>query len=392
MRPYDYYSIMRQSKDKKFLRHKIAISAKEIGIKPTVKLFNTTKKTVKKWYNRWLLLGYEGLGGKSKQPHYSPNATSAYMRKRLVALKKEYKRVGADTIKNIKNLTISSKTIRKIWREENVPSRKRRKKHVTKQNLRAVKKQFMPFTFIVEDTKDLIDIPEYLAQMIIHKLPKVQYSFRDVSSGLLILAFADERSLLNSTLFANYTNSKLIELNVNLSYAMRQTDNGSEYIGSWQAKEPSSYTLAIQNTAQQVHNTIFPGAHRMQSDVETIHNLIEVEFFEIESFSCRQDFFDKVHSYQSFFNLVRTNSYKENKTPWNLILDRIPDANINVAKIPVVDLSLLAKNYVDSITKGGMMCLPLPVFSVTANKPIYNRNREYYHYSAFYDSCSFWKY
>jgi len=75
----------------------------------------------------------------SRRPHNSPLATSREERKELVKLKKKYKRIGADTIKIIEDIPISAKTIRKIWRQEGISSRKRRKKHVTKQNLRAVK-------------------------------------------------------------------------------------------------------------------------------------------------------------------------------------------------------------------------------------------------------------
>lgn len=134
-------------------------------------------------------------------------------------------------------------------------------------------------------------------------------------------------------------------LGIDLSATHRQSDNGSEYIGSWNAKAPSSYTLAIESIKGQTHTTIFPGAHRMQADVETIHNLIETEFFEIESFSSRADFFNKAYSYQLFFNLLRPNSYKENKTPWQLIQEKDPNIHVNVAKIPVVDLDALLDLY-----------------------------------------------
>ena len=31
------------------------------------------------------------------------------------------------------------------------------------------------------------------------------------------------------------------------------------------------------------------------------------------------DFLAKVHTYQLYFNLARTNSHKENQTPWQII-------------------------------------------------------------------------
>ena len=34
----------------------------------------------------------------------------------------------------------------------------------------------------------------------------------------------------------------------------------------------------------------------MQADVETVHNLVETEFYEIEHFLSRQNFMDKAYS------------------------------------------------------------------------------------------------
>jgi len=67
------------------------------------------------------------------------------------------------------------------------------------------------------------------------ELPKVQYTARDVTSGMMFLGFADERSLTYSPLFAEYLNWHLQRAGADLSEAVRQTDNGSEYVGSWQS-------------------------------------------------------------------------------------------------------------------------------------------------------------
>ena len=344
MCPYTYYSVMRKSKDKKQMRYQMVISVERYGIKKTAEHFKAARNTVRKWWRRWLENGYRGLEELQRRPHNSPNATPQEKRQELVKLKKKYKRIGADTIKTIEDIPISAKTMRKIWRQEGISSRKRRKKHVTKQNLREVKKQWALFQQIDEDTKDLIDIPEYWPYIKGKRLPKVQYTARDVTSGLMFLGFADEKALSYATLFAEYLNCHLQRCGADLSITTRQTDNGSEYIGSWQAKEPSAYTKAVEAVTGQSHHTIFPGAHRHQADVETVHNLIEVEFYEIESFRNRGDFLAKAYSYQLFFNLIRPNSYKENKTPWQIAKEKNPDLSIEIAKIQPVFLNdLLGK-------------------------------------------------
>ena len=353
MCPYTYYSIMRKSKDKKQIRYQMVICIEKHGIKPTARYFKTTRNTVRKWWRRWIKYGYKGLEELPRRPHNSPMATSSEDREKLVKLKKKYKRIGADTIKVIEDIPISAKTMRKVWREEGISSRRRRKKHVTKQNLREVKRQWELFQQIDEDTKDLADIPEYWPQMMKKGLPKFQYTARDVTSGMTFFGFADERALVYATLFAEYLNYQLQRGGADLSKTVRQTDNGSEYVGSWQSKEPSAYTKAVESVTGQTHLTIFPGAHRFQADIETVHNLVEMEFYEVEDFKHRPDFLNKAYSYQLFFNLMRPNSYKENKTPWQIAKEKNPNLSVEVAKIPPVFLDDLLNKKLELLSQGG---------------------------------------
>ncbi len=361
MCPYPWYQVMRLSKDKKQQRYQMVIYAKEHGIKPTARIYATGPKTVRKWARRFEIGGYQALDDISRKPHYSPNKTPLDRAKKIVKFKAKYKRLGAEQIKILENVRESAKTMRKIWRENGVSSRKRRKKHVTKQNLREIKKQFGLFERACEDTKDLWDIPEYWPQMKRLRLPKIQYTFREVSCGVQFLGFADERSLTHATLFADYINKHLKRYGLIIKEGIRQTDNGPEYCGSWSAKEPCAYTLAIE-AAELIHGTIPPGAHRWQSDVETVHNLIEFEFYEIEQFSNRADFMEKAYTYQLLFNLIRPNSYKENKSPWQLAQEKKPDITKEALMLPPVDLDALLNEKLDSSDQGGYDVSSTPCF------------------------------
>ncbi|MEW6711798.1 MAG: helix-turn-helix domain-containing protein [Candidatus Riflebacteria bacterium] len=362
MCPYKYYQIMRQSKDKKHWRYQMVQKALETGVKPAARLFHTSPPVVRKWRGRFLTGGYAGLDDRSHRPHHSPLETPDYLKEHIVQLRKTYKRLGAEQVKVLEGLPQAPKTIRKIWRQAGCSSRRRRKKYIVKNNLREVKKRFALFEKMVEDTKDLWDIPEYWPQMKALNLPKVQYTYREVSCGPIFLGFANERSLDHTQLFAIYINHFLKKFNalpkgIN---SVRQTDNGSEYIGAWNAQRPSAYTLAIESLDGQHHRTIFPGAHRMQSDVETIHGLMELEFYEIESFANRLDFMQKVTSYQVFFNLHRPNSYKEHKTPWQLIQEKNPKFDKRLLMIPPVDLDQLLRWKHLLLTKRGNDLLTVP--------------------------------
>lgn len=343
---------MRDSKDKKQLRYQIVKYAEINGVKPGARAFNTTPNTVRRWIERFRGFGYTGLEGHSTRPKSSPLAVSAEKKDYIAGLKDKYKRIGAEQIKVLEEVDVSARTMRKIWREKGKSSRRRRKKHETKRNLREIKRELNFLQHVCEDTKELKDIPEYYPSLTLCNTPKFQYSFRDVTTGMLFMGFGNEKSLSYTTLFAEYIQCQMEKLSVDLSNTTRQTDNGSEYIGSWNAVEESSYTKLVESIVGQKHHTIPPGRHKYQADVETVHDIIEREFYEIESFKNRSDFMSKAYAYQIFFNAIRPNTYKENKNPWQLAKEKIPGLNNNVPLIPPADLDLMFKNKIDLIRKG----------------------------------------
>lgn len=180
-------------------------------------------------------------------------------------------------------------------------------------------------------------------------LPLYQYTARDVTSGLVFWAFAYEFSITNSILFLNYLIRFLSSHNINLSNVTIQTDNGSEFIGNIKAKDISAFTKTCMQHGI-CHSTIPPGAHRFQSDVETFHNLEKVEFFDLENFSSLDDFLDKAYTYQLFFNLIRPNTYKENKTPWDIVKEKNPDLPKDICMLPPIILDkMLNQEYIKSV-------------------------------------------
>ena len=361
MCPLLYYQTMRNCKDKRAHRYQMVQYAISNGVKPTARVFGTSPPVVRKWLERFKEHGYAGLVDLSRRPHYSPRATAQSIKDHIVGLRTKYRRLGAEQVKTLEDLKQAPKTIRKFWRDAGVPSRRRKKKYIIKQNLREVKKQFYLFQQSCEDTKDLIDIPEYWPQMTRLNLPTVQYTRREVSCGILFLGYANERSLIHATLFAAYINHQMAKYKAvpdNSAYC--QTDNGVEFCGSWNAKEPSAYTDVVESLPGQIHTTIFPGAHRMQADVETVHGLMETEFYELESFSDRTDFMNKASTYQLFFNLERPNTYKERKTPWQLAREKKPDLDKRLLMTPAVDLDLLLNVYLNFLAQGGKDLLTNP--------------------------------
>jgi len=124
-----------------------------------------------------------------------------------------------------------------------------------------------------------------------------------VRSGLLFWAFSQRRSAAASSVFAARIQPHLARCGISLRDLVWQTDNGSEFIGGHDRRgHPTGFPTAL-GDSQQVR--IPPAAPTFQSD-ETVHRLVEDEFFDRESFTGRGDFLAKAFTYQLYFNLPQT--------------------------------------------------------------------------------------
>lgn len=341
MTPVRYDEMRRASKDPKVFRYKLVNYAKEHGIKPAARAFDTTPKTVRKWLRRWEPGSMRGLSDRSRAPKNPQSYITQQQKEQVIKLKKLLPSFGAQRIKENYNLSISEKSIRKIWKKEGL-LRTKRKKHKTKQNLREIKAKWRLFEQMCIDTKDLQDIPELWCQIRALRLPKVQYTAREVTSGMLFIGYAEERALIYAELFVKRIIEHLKTCGIDLNGCKFQTDNGSEFIGAWNAKNDSIFTKTITRVTGLEHVTIPPGAHTWQADVESSHRLIEDEFYEVEKFTSRKDFLKKATTYNLWFNVVRKNSYKENQTPWEIAKKKLPKVN---SKLPTLSPVFLDELY-----------------------------------------------
>ena len=359
MCPIPYYTLMRQSHDPNYLRLQMVRFAQQHGVKPAAPAFATTPKTVRKWLRRWQAQGYAGLRELSRAPHHPARRIPPAQRRRAIELKRQLPSWGAARLKRDFQLSLSEKALRRIWRQEGLLRRKRRK-HLVKRDLRAVKAAWRLFEQIDLDTKDLDDIPPLWPQIRRLGLPLIQYTAREVVSGLHFLGYAQERSLACSTLFARLLLEHLQQCGVNLAGCRFQTDNGSEFIGSVQARQDSAFTQAVQSVTGLLHQTIPPSAHTWQADVETAHRLIEDEFYEVESFSSRSDFLTKATTYNLWFNTLRKNSYKQHRSPWEILHDRDPSLPKQILTLPPVFLDELHNKILELPAPGGYDLIPCP--------------------------------
>lgn len=345
MYPISYYTIMRQSKDKRLIRYELIKYAREHGIKPTARAFSTTPKTIRKWMRRWdgSLLS---LSGKSHAPRNIPHRISCELEKEIVSFKKKLPTWGARRLKRDFSLPCSEKAILRVYHKYGLV-KKRRTIRRKKNDLRKVKAKMRLFERVHCDTKHLYDIPEYLPYIRRLNLPRHQYTFRETVSGLQFISFSNELSGVYAELFIERIQAHLASCGIDLKEVTWQTDNGSEFVGSWNAKTPKGVTSCIESTGSR-HKTIPPSAHTWQSDVETVHARIEDELYRIQPFTCRKDFLSKASTYQLFFNAVRPNSSKGDRFPFQIIKERIPDIDPRIVLLPPVFLEDLLKERIVS--------------------------------------------
>ena len=317
-------------------RLRLVHSARQLGIKPAARLFRTTVPTVRKWLRRYQQQGPRGLIELSRAPHHQPGKTPPAIEQRVLALRQQLPTFGARRLIREFDLPLSHRALERIWRQHGL-LRPRHRKYQRKQDLAHIKATWRVFQQISADTKDLNDIPHYWPQAQAFDLPAVEYTARDVRSGLLFWAFAQRRSAAASSVFAARIQQHLERCGVSLRDLVWQTDNGGEFVGSFDRQGRRIGFPAALGDSQ--HVRIPPAAHTFQSDVETVHRLVEDEFFDLESFSSRGDFLAKSFTYQLYFNLARPNSHKQYLTPWQIIEQ--------LEKRPPLQLCLLPPVFLD---------------------------------------------
>jgi transposase len=368
--PVPYFDVIRQMPNAFNYRLRLVTHARQHGIKATARAFRTTVPTVRKWLRRYEAQGLKGLQELSRAARSCPHKIVGELAQKVVELRRQLPTFGARRLKREWDLPLGHGAIERILHEHGL-IRPRRRKYQKKQDLAAFKATWALFQQISADTKDLDDIPHYWPQMKARGLPLVQYTAREVRSGLQFLCYAGHRSAEASELFAQRIQIHLQRCGVNLKDVTWQTDNGSEFIGELQPDGSRSHFPAAVTYFGSQHERIPPGAHTYQSDVETVHRLIEDEFFDLETFSSRADFLAKASLYQLYFNLARPNSHKRGLTPWQIIHQLDPRLPLNLCLLPPVflDYRLDARRRDDRPTPQGGYDVPRrPHFSLRIEK------------------------
>jgi len=293
--------------------------AMKYGIKPASRHYSCSKNTIRKWQRRYLFeQSLRSLKNRSRKPKHSPNRIPECEEKEIIELREHLKKIGARRMQYEFGVKRAVSTIHRIIKLSDNPP-KRRKKHITKNDLREEKQKLRVFEKIQIDIKDLSDIPNYWAQMKLLKLPRYQFTARDVKSGALFIAYGRTKDCVNASVFCSYLLQHLKRFNIDVSKVNIQTDNDGAFVGNWRPGSSAPFKYIIEEIYKATHLRIPPSSPTHNSDVETSHARIEEEFYDIEDFSSKRIFYCKAFSYQAYFNLIRPNSYKGMKSPLKII-------------------------------------------------------------------------
>ena len=337
MCPIPYYTMIRSKNHIFDYRLRLVLRANTYGKKSAVRTFRCSINTVRKWVRRFEEQGLAGLKDLSRAPHSCPHKLSRKAEKTILFYRDKAPCFGAPRLKKEFELPWGVNAIARVIRE-NRKTRKRKRKHRVKKDLRAIKAAYKPFTRFQVDTKYLNDIPNYWPQMKSLELPEYQYTIRELSLGAQFLAYGSEISATYAELTIKRLLLHLEKNGIDLHEVDIQTDNGGEFDGQSKHERDRGLTHTIERVFKATHTHIPPGCKNAQADVETVHGLIENEFFDIETFRDRKDFSAKVTTYQYYFNLARKNGSRGYKAPLDLMKEKAPKLDPSILFLPPLDL------------------------------------------------------
>ena len=327
------------------LRLALVRYAAEHGLKPAARRFGCTRRIARKWWRRWLADNHsrQSLAERSRAPHSCPHQTPARVEAQIVRERRKAPCLGARRLREFCRIPAGAGAIGRVLRQHGLV-RPRKKRYEKKRDLREAKARYRAFQETQVDTKYLSDIPYYVEQLWRHggDWPRYQYTCRDVKTGGVFLGFAHELSESHACCFVAAVGAHLRRCGVALRHTTFQTDNGSEFSG---AERKSRADRGFQHVVEGVlgaHHRFIPvGRKNHQADVESLHERVEAEFFDLERFAHRRQFFDKASAWQLWFNTVRTNAYKGRRAPDQILLEEDPTRNPHLWLLPALDLDQL---------------------------------------------------
>ena len=309
--------------------------ALESGVAAAAEEYECHRNTVSKWVNRYRREGESGLKDLACIPHRIPHRIDEPGIMAQVLQLREETGYGAERLKVQYGLWPSAGAIHRILRDHG-KIEPVKKKHQKRQDLWNVKKQLRALGSKLQlDGKQLTDIAHYYPFYAALGLPKWQFTLRCVKSGATFVSFMEGEKGMEASVFMVYVFEHLKRHGVDVSGLTIQVD-GIAYAHNFKSLKKTAFRELIESYGATLR--IKPGGGTNQSDVESFHNLIEVEFYDRQDFVSKSDFYGKVYRYMLGFNYVRKNRHKDWQAPLYFLSQDQPKVSPEVLDLPPIYL------------------------------------------------------
>ena len=317
------------------------------SISEAAKVYNTTRKTVRKWVKRYKEGGKDSLKNKSRIGQYYPNKMPKKIEDKIIETRRKYPFWGSRRIKEYLMIEYSHVTINKKLKQAGLIKKKEKLYKRTKESKQffiKMRESYMPFQKIQIDIKYLTDIPEIKKDIMNYNLPKYQITARDYKTGFQHISFCYEKSSTSTGIYIDYLCQQLENAGIDVSKITFQTDNGSEFVNNFNKNKLSLFEEIITKKYKAKLKRIPPASPRHNSDVETVHNLIEDEFYKVENFNSKEDMLIKTYAYLIYFNNFRKNRNRNNKTPREIFKEDMKKYWCNTINFKPIIVDYFIKN------------------------------------------------
>ena len=253
-----------------------------------------SRPTLRKWLRRYDQSGLDGLHGKSKKPHRSPNQKVTQKQEDLILNLRKKRKLGARRIQNElirnHNFSLSLATIHKILTRHNVKPLKRKRR----------KKQYKRYQRPIPGDRVQLDTMKVAPGV-------YQYTAIDDCSRFRVLGLYKRRTAKNTLLFME----RVIE-EMPFPIQRIQTDRGNEFFAV------KVQEFLIEQSIK--FRPIEPGTPHLNGKVERSQQTDLYEFYETADLSAT-DLEERLEEWQFYYNWHRPHGALHGKSPIDKVCD-----------------------------------------------------------------------
>ncbi|MDJ0791856.1 MAG: IS481 family transposase [Acidimicrobiia bacterium] len=296
------------------------------SVAATAERFQVDPKTVRKWRDRFLAEGVEGLEDRSCRPQRSPNRTPRRVRRRVVELRRK-RRWGADHIAY--EVGLAASTVQNILTRAGLGRLDRGDRATKRQPVRRYQRD-RPGELIHVDIKKLAGIPDgggwrtrgrgYQGEGARSRMVGYRYLHTAIDDRTRIVyseILTDEKA---TTAAGFWRRAAAWYASIGITCERVITDNGSCYrSGLWHQACNDTGTVAKKTR---------PYRPQTNGKVERFHRILLEEWAYIRPWHSDRERTDHYTGFIHFYNHHRSHGSLKWATPMSIIRDNLPEEHI----------------------------------------------------------------